>query len=244
MRNGSEASSPPLARLLIAEDLALVREGMRRMLEGKPDLVVVGEAEDGREALELCRSLGPELVLMDVRMPNMDGIAATRAIKRERPRTIVLMLTAVENPHLLAEALKAGAAGYVLKDAGKQEVIESIRGVLRGESPINQKLATQLLLRLYKEETQEEDVAGHARPEARPQEERPERSLLLGSLTPKEMEVLRLVAKGRTNQQIADELFISVTTVKKHVQRIISKLGVSDRTQAAILAMKLGLLVE
>ena len=95
MRNGSEASSPPLARLLIAEDHALVREGMRRILEDKPDLEVVVEAEDGREALELCRSLGPELVLMDVRMPNMDGIAATRAIKRERPRTIVLMLTAV-----------------------------------------------------------------------------------------------------------------------------------------------------
>jgi DNA-binding NarL/FixJ family response regulator len=244
MRHGSEASTLPLPRLLIAEDHAMVREGMRSMLEGEPDLEVVGEAEDGREALELCRSLCPELVLMDVRMPKMDGIAATRAIKRERPRTIVLMLTAAEDPKHLAEALRAGAAGYILKASGRQEVIDAIRGVLNGESPMNQKLATQLLMRLYNEEAQEEDVlAVRTLPEGRTQEERPEHSLLK-TLTPKELEVLRLVAKGQTNRQIADDLFISVTTVKKHVQHIIAKLEVSDRTQAAILAMKLGLLVE
>jgi len=214
------------------------------MLRGRSDLEVVAEAADGREAIALCRSLRPDLVLMDVRMPEMDGITATRAIRREFPHIIVLMLTAVEDPNYLSEALKVGAAGYVLKYASRQEVIDAIQGVLSGESPINQQLATQFLMRLHDRQAPEEDLTSHALPSGRPPEELSERSLLLGSLTPKELEVLRLIAKGQTNQQIADNLFISVTTVKKHVQHIISKLGVSDRTQAVILAMELDLLGE
>lgn len=214
------------------------------MLIGHSDLEVVAEAADGQEAIEFCRRFEPELVLMDVRMPKMDGITATRAIKREFPHIIVLMLTAVEDPKHLSEALKAGAAGYVLKYASKQEVVDAIRGVLSGESSIDQWLATQLLMHLHTQEAPEEDLTAYTLPSGRPPEKLPERSLPLGSLTPKELEVLRLIAKGQTNQQIADNLYISVTTVKKHVHRVLSKLEVSDRTQAAILAMELGLLSD
>ena len=230
------------SRIIIADDHPLFRHALSQMLEeGSADLDVVGEAVDGREAVELCRRLEPDLVLMDVYMPEMDGITATRAIKREFPRTIVLMLTAFEDPEYLWEALKAGAAGYILKHASREEVIGAIQGVLSGESPINRKLGTQLLLRLYNQVQEEADSAGSVPPTAGSLEEPPGRTLL-GSLTLKELEILWLIAKGQTDQQIAEDLFISASTVKKHVQRIISKLEVSDRTQAAVVAS--GLLTD
>ncbi len=244
---GSPFAERRVSRILIADDHPLLQEALGLMLGGQADLEVVAEAADGQQALELCRRFEPDLVLMDVRMPKMDGLEATRRIKGEFPRTIVLMLTAIEDPKYLSEALKAGAAGYVLKDASKQEVIDAIQKVLSGESPIDQRLATQLLMRLHDQEAQDEEVAGHASaaPSGRAlEEDERERSLFLGTLTPREIGVLRLLARGQTNQQIADDLFISLTTVKKHVQHIIKKLGVSDRTQAAILAMELGLLVD
>jgi DNA-binding NarL/FixJ family response regulator len=125
-------------RLVIADDHHLVRRGLRSMLAGEPDLEVVGEAENGREALELCRELRPDLVLMDVRMPQMDGLQATRAIKGELPATNILMVTTHESPEYLVEALKTGAAGYVLKDASRRQLIDAIRRVVNGESPSNQ----------------------------------------------------------------------------------------------------------
>jgi len=211
------------SRLVIADDHPLFRAAIREMLCEWPDLVVAGEADDGWEAVELCRRLRPELVLMDLRMPRMDGFEATREIKREFPSTIVLALSAVEEPDSLLEALKAGASGYVLKHMESQQIVGAIRRALDGENPLNQELAMQLLLRLI-EEKQEED-----RPAPKPSLSIP--------LSPREVEVLELLVRGQSNQQIARELSISLSTVKNHVHRIITKLGVSDRVQAAILAI-------
>ena len=218
------------ARLVLADDHDLLRKGLRSVLAGEPDLEVVGEASNGHEALELCRRLEPNLVLMDVRMPDMDGLAATRAIKREHHNTSVLMVTMHENPDYLLEALDAGAAGYILKDAPAERLIGSIRRTLNGESPLNQELAMQLLQRLARD--RQRDPA--------PEPPAP-RQDLHDSLTPRELEVLRLLASGQTNQQIANTLVISRGTAKIHVERIIRKLGVSDRTQAAIRAIESGL---
>jgi DNA-binding NarL/FixJ family response regulator len=135
-------SSTPPARIIIADNHPLYRDALRDVLSDEPNLEVVGEAEDGQQAIELCRHHQPELVLMEVRMPRMDGLAATRQIKRERPHTIVLILTSFENPDYLAEALKAGASGYVLKDAFAQELMDAIREALSGESPIDPKLSS------------------------------------------------------------------------------------------------------
>ena len=209
------------ARLVIADDHELARAGLRSMLAGERGLEIIGEATTGREALSLCRRLQPDLVLMDVRMPEMDGLAATRAIKDECPQVRVIVVTMHENPDYLLEALKAGAAGYVLKDATQREVVGAVRQVLRGESLLNAEVATRLLRRLA-EET--------ARPHEAP----------LAQLTPREVEVLRLLAQGLTNREIAARLIVSVGTVKVHVERILAKLGVSDRTQAAVRAVTLG----
>jgi DNA-binding NarL/FixJ family response regulator len=194
------------------------------MLREWPDLVVAGEADDGLEAVELCRRLLPELVLMDLQMPRMDGFEATREIKREFPSTIVLVLTAFEEPAYLMEALKAGASGYVLKHMSSQQIVGAIRRVLAGECPLNQEVAMQLLMRLIEEKQQKESPA-------------PKPSLSL-PLSPREVEVLELLVRGQSNQQIARDLSISQSTAKNHVHHIISKLGVSDRVQAAILAIE------
>lgn len=155
------------ARVVIADDHPLFRDALRNLLSGQPDLELVGEAADGREALELCRRLRPELVLMDLRMPGMDGLSATREIKRAFPRTVVLMLTASEDHAHLSEALKVGAAGYVLKNASRERMIEAIRRVLRGEFPLNQELAMRLILRLM-DEGPKVDALNPASPEETP----------------------------------------------------------------------------
>ena len=220
------------ARLLIAEDHALLRTGMRAMLEAEPDLEVVGEARNGREAVDLCRELLPDLVLMDLSMPEMDGIEATRAIKAELPRTGVLVLTAHADQEMLFEAVRAGAAGYVLKGVGPAELVGVVRGTLGGESPVDRELVMGLVRRLAQEA---DPPAGIPEPSATDQGEP-------GSLTSRELGVLRLLTEGRTNRQIAQDLHLSLSTVKRHLERIISKLGVSDRTQAAVKAVELGLI--
>jgi two-component system, NarL family, response regulator DegU len=194
------------------------------MLREWPDLAVVGEAADGRETVKLCRRLRPELVLMDLRMPKMDGFEATREIKRELPSTIVLVLIAFEAPDDLLEALKAGASGYVLKQMSPQQIVGAIRRVLEGEFPLNQEVAMQLLMRLIEEKQQKKSPV-------------PKPSLSI-PLSPREVEVLELLVRGKSNQQIAKDLSISMSTVKNHVHHIIEKLGVSDRVQAAILAIE------
>jgi DNA-binding NarL/FixJ family response regulator len=213
--------------LVIVDDHPLFRAAIRQMLSQWPDLEVVGEASDGCESVELCRRLHPELVLMDLSMPNMDGFEATREIKLESPSTIVLALTAFEEPEYLLKALKAGASGYVVKHMGSQQIVGAIRRVLEGDSPLNQEVAMQLLIRLIGE-------MKHKEAEPKP--------LLPIPLSPREMEVLKLLARGLSNQQIANDLFISMSTVKNHVHHIIEKLGASDRVQAVILAMEYDLI--
>jgi|SRR5579871_1994273 len=209
-------------RVIIADDHELARAGLRSMLQRERNLHIVGEATNGREAVELAARLRPQLVLMDMRMPEVDGLAATRAIKEACPGTSVIIVTMHANPDYLFEAIKAGAAGYVLKDATQQELINAIRRVVRGEALLNPDLATQLLQRLA-------------------QEVAPPVAASLQRLTPREREVLPLLVRGKTNKEIAGELVLSVGTIKVHVEHIIGKLGVSDRTQAAVRALELGL---
>jgi two-component system, NarL family, response regulator LiaR len=228
------------ARLLIADDHAMVREGLRSMLANEPDLQIVGEAQDGEEALNLCRRFMPELVLMDVRMPKMDGLEATRAIKEVSPQTAILMVTTYENPEYLVEAIKAGAAGYLLKETTKAQLLSTVRRVLDGETPLNEELATQVLRKLLEQPSPNQGYADVPPYSGRPSDERAGPSPL-EVLSPRELDVLRLIARGRTNRQISEELLVSVSTVKKHVHQIITKLGVSDRTQAAISAIHLDL---
>ena len=211
------------ARLVIADDHELARAGLRAMLTGQRGLEVVGEAANGREALMLCRRLQPDLALIDVRMPEQDGLATCRAIKEECPAMSVILITIHENPEYLLEAFKAGAAGYVLKDISQSELITAIKGVLRGESILNKELVILLLRRMASETPSQEEL--------------PARRLSL-----REREVLRLLTQGQTNREIAQNLIVSVSTVKIHVEHILAKLDVSDRTQAAVRAIELGLL--
>ena len=220
-----------LTRLAIVDDHELTRESLQNMLSDEPDIEIVGEAANGRQALLLCSRLRPDLILMDVRMPEMDGLAATKEVKQRYPETSVMMLTMHENPDYLLEALKAGAAGYVLKDAPQEDILEAVRRVRNGESPLDPELAARLLRRLASEGGMRR---GTRSPHAAAYEVEP--------LTPRELEVLGLMKLGRTNRQIAQDLVISLGTAKNHVEHIIAKLGVSDRTQAVVKALELGIL--
>ena len=218
-------------RLAIIDDHELARESLRNMLSDEPDIEIVGEAANGRQALLLCSRLRPDLILMDVRMPEMDGLAATKEVKQRYPETSVMMLTMHENPDYLLEALKAGAAGYVLKDAPQEDIVKAVRQVRNGESPLDPELAARLLRRLASESEMQRGARG-PRAAAYPVE----------PLTPRELEVLELMKLGRTNRQIAADLVISLGTAKNHVEHIIAKLGSSDRTQAVVRALELGIL--
>jgi DNA-binding NarL/FixJ family response regulator len=248
MGNGEGTVLPKVTRILIADDHTLVREGLRTLLSSEDGIEVIAEANDGQQALTLCRELKPDLVLMDVRMPVMDGLEATRKIKDEMPRTSVMMVTMHENPDYLFEAVKAGAAGYVLKDASGERLLSAVRRTLEGESPLNQELAMRLLRRLSRESGGESSEGGSGGMSREPPEDAPEETdgepaqsrgvAQIESLTPREVEVLRLLSQGQTNPQIAQNLLFSVSTVKSQVRSILSKLGVSDRTQAAVLAIE------
>jgi DNA-binding NarL/FixJ family response regulator len=221
------------ARLLLVDRYDLMRLGLKIVLGRDASLEVVGEAKDGKEAIASCRELQPDLVLIDVSMSEMDGIEATRTIKAEIPNTSVLMLTAHADHRLLTEAIKAGAAGFILKGCHPDHVLDAVRRILGGGTPLNQELAMQLIREL---------IGNQRHQDARSPDE-PQPSLLLPQpLTDRELEVLRLMAQGRTNREIAKELLISVGSVKAYVRRIITKLEVSDRTHAAVKATELAIL--
>lgn len=209
-----------MIRVILVDDHELVRQGIAAMLAKSEDIRVVGEARTGREAIELARRDLPDVILMDVRMPDMDGLEATRQIKEERPRTTVVMVTMHESPAYLREAVRAGAAGYLLKDVAREELIDAIRQVAGGGGFIEGRTLRSVLSDLK--------PAGSAPAAAR-------------NLTKREREILAWLAEGMSNREIAEHLVLSSETVKSHVAAILEKLGVSDRTQAAIYAVKNGL---
>jgi len=211
--------------VVLADDHSVLREGMRSLLEQERDITVVGEAGNGHEAVAAVRALEPDIVLMDVVMPRLNGIEATKQIKRTNPTTAVLILSAYDDDRYVLGLLDAGAAGYLLKNATGQEVIQSIRSVHAGEAVLHPAVAARLLSR-----------AARSSPRPMPMDsEEP--------LTRRELEVLQLAAKGHSNKEIASDLVLSVPTVKAHLVNIFNKLGVGSRTEAVLYGLRMGWLV-
>jgi DNA-binding NarL/FixJ family response regulator len=214
-----------MIRVLIADDMALMRGGLRMILEAQPDIEVVAEAASGREAIEAARLHHPDVALMDIRMPGMNGIEATRELLAAgAPAPRVLMLTTFDLDEYVYDALKAGASGFLLKNAPPDQLADGVRAIAAGESL----LAPDITRRLIEEHVRRPRTTGGV-PEA------------VVSLTDREVEVLRHVARGATNTEIAQTLVISEATVKSHVGRILGKLGLRDRVQAVVLAYECGL---
>jgi DNA-binding NarL/FixJ family response regulator len=212
--------------VLIVDDQALVRAGFRMILEAEQDIQVLGEAADGREAVAEARRLRPEVVLMDVRMPDVDGIEATRQLLGDDGAdTKVVMLTTFDMDEYVYEALRAGASGFLLKDTPPEQLVDGIRAVGSGEALLAPSITKRVIEEFIRRPP---DAAKTAPPE-------------LAELTERELEVLRQVARGLSNAEIAKELFVSDTTVKTHVSRILMKLGLRDRVQAVVFAYESGL---
>ena len=214
-------------RVLVADDQALVRSGFRMILEARDDIEVVGEAEDGAQALELARRRRPDVILMDVRMPRLDGVEATRRLVEAGSQARVLILTTFDLDEYVYEALRAGASGFLLKDVQPAQLVEAIRVVARGEALLAPTVTRRLL-----------DRFAQVLP-ASPGEPPP----AVSSLTERELEVLGLLASGLSNAELAERLFLSETTVKTHVSSILRKLGLRDRVQAVVLAYESGVAV-
>ncbi|MBI4493343.1 MAG: response regulator transcription factor [Chloroflexi bacterium] len=214
--------------VLIVDDHTVAREGLRAMLDTDPQVQVVGEAADGLEALDQVAELHPKVVLMDIKLPRMDGLEATRHLKADHPNTAVIMITSYDDDALVVDAVRAGAAGYLLKDASRDLLSHTIGAIASGGLLIKATLLRKAVSSLT-----------HA---ARPDEAAPAKRPGVDELTEREQMVLKLLAEGRTNKEIGDELALAEVTVKKHVQSIIAKLGASDRTHAAITGLRLGLI--
>ena len=213
-----------MIRVLIADDQALVRAGFRMILDAEADIDIVAEASDGLEAVEATTRFTIDVALMDIRMPNLDGIEATRRIVERSPTTHVLMLTTFDLNEYVYEALRAGASGFLLKDAPPERLLEAIRIVASGEAL----LAPSITRRVIEEYARRPPMRDGLPPQ-------------LGELTAREVDVLRLVARGCSNAEIAKELFLGETTVKTHVARILQKLKLRDRVQAVVVAYESGL---
>lgn len=210
-------------KVLLADDHAVLRDGIRMVLDAQPGITVIGEAEDGRQALELVEKLQPDVVVMDIAMPNLNGAEATRQIKRRFPRVQVVILTMHENQQYLAQIVNAGATGAVLKRSAGTELVTAVKAAARGESYFSPTLSTMMLdvYRMRLAEQGEDELA---------------------QLTEREREILQLVAEGKTNQEIADQLFVSIKTVQTHRMHIMEKLGAHDRTDLVKHAIRLGVI--
>lgn len=211
-----------IMKILLCDDQAVIRDGLEMLLTLEKDFQVVGSAQDGFEALELVAKKQPDLVLMDLKMPGMNGIEATREIRKKYPTIKILVLTTYDDDEWVFDAIRAGASGYLLKDTSRQKIIEAIRGTVDGKSFVDPAVAGKLLNQVSNNQTQPA-------------------SILTDKLTDRELDVLRLLAKGLTNADMATQLHLSEGTVRNHVSAILEKLGVSDRTQAAVIAIQHGL---
>jgi len=209
-------------KILLCDDQAVIRDGMEMLLQLEKDFQVVGSAQDGFEAVELAAKKQPDLILMDLKMPGMNGIEATREIRKKYPDMKILVLTTYDDDEWVFDAIRAGASGYLLKDTPRQKIVEAIRGTMDGKSFVDPAVAGKLLNQVASNQTQPA-------------------SILKDKLTERELDVLRLLAKGMTNTDIAGTLHLSEGTVRNHVSAILEKLGVSDRTQAAVIAIQHGL---
>jgi DNA-binding NarL/FixJ family response regulator len=212
-----------MIRILLADDQALFREALRMLISSQRDLEVVGEAANGEEAIKLADSFRPDVVLMDLQMPVMNGVAATRHLHSAQPDCHVIALTTFDGDEYVFDCLRAGAVGYLLKDAASENLFAAIRAAARGESFLQPSVTTRVLAEF-----------------TRLSDQLPLSVPLVESLSDREHEILRLIAKGSTNREIAEALFITEGTVKNHVTNILSKLDVRDRTQAALKARELG----
>lgn len=213
-----------ILRLLLADDHAVVRSGLRMLLEAQPDFEIVGEAESGRQAVEMVKDLKPNAVLMDIQMPDLNGIEATKLIRENSPETRVLALTMHEDDHYFFEMLQAGASGYVLKRAAPDELVQAIRTVCRGEVFLYPTMAKRLVSDYLKRSDEEEKTKAYS------------------DLTDREQEVLTLIAEGLSNAEIANQLYISVKTVDRHRENIMRKLNMHSRIDLVKYAIRTGLI--
>lgn len=209
--------------ILLVDDHAMIRKGVRAFLETQPDLQVVAEAESGQEAIERAQESVPDVTLMDLLMPGMDGIETTRRLKEVSPRTQVVMLTSFHDDQHILPALRAGALSYLLKDVGPEELAQAVRKAARGEVVLHPRIAAQVIQALQQPPKSASNDSG------------------ISPLTARELEVLRLIATGLSNADIAERLFLSEKTVKSHVSNILGKLQLVDRTQAVIYAFRQGI---
>jgi DNA-binding NarL/FixJ family response regulator len=212
-----------MIRILLADDQALFREALGTLISVQPDLEVVGEAANGEEVLKMAQSLQPNVVLMDLQMPILDGVAATRRLHQEQPDCRVIALTTFDDDEYVFECLRAGAVGYLLKDAPSENLFAAVRAAARGESFLQPSVTSRVLAEFTRLSERPAPAASLVEP-----------------LSDREREILRLIASGSSNREIADQLFITEGTVKNHVTNILSKLDVRDRTQAALKARELG----
>jgi DNA-binding NarL/FixJ family response regulator len=213
-------------RVLIVDDQALFREGLHTLLSVQTDLQVVGEARNGEEAMRLAATHEPDIILMDLHMPILDGVAATRRLQSSQPSIKVIVLTTFDDDEDVFEGLRAGAVGYLLKDVPSEKLIEAIRGVARGESFLEPSIVNKIVAEFARLSPQR---TSSSQPLTEPLSER-------------ELEILRLLGQGASNKEIADHLVITVGTVKNHLTNIMAKLSVRDRTQAALIARELGII--